>query len=104
MAEVVVVATVVPKPGQQQNVLDAFRKHVADVHVEDGCELYSLHARSTGDVMVIEKWRDAEALAAHSAGPVLGAIGAELADLLAAPLDVIELDAVVMGDAAKGSV
>ncbi|MEU9119020.1 putative quinol monooxygenase [Streptomyces sp. NPDC048506] len=96
----VVVATIRTKPGRRDHVLDAFRRHAPAVHAEPGCLLYAAHA---GDdrVTVIENWADQASLDAHSAGPALEALGAEIAEALAAPLDIAVLQPVPAGEPGK---
>ncbi|MEU8976227.1 putative quinol monooxygenase [Streptomyces monashensis] len=97
----IVVATLRTKPGRREDVLAAFRRHAAAVHAEPGCLLYAAHA---GDdrVTVVENWADQAALDAHSAGPVLAALGGEIADALAGPGDVAVLEPVPAGEPEKG--
>jgi quinol monooxygenase YgiN len=75
-----VVATVLLKPGTRAAFLSEFRKLVPLVRAEDGCIEYSPAvyplseaAAETPDradvVIVIEKWRDSDALKAHLAAP-----------------------------------
>lgn len=96
----VVVATIRTKPGRREDVLAAFRRHTPAVHAEPGCLLYAVHA---GDdrVTVIENWADQASLDAHSAGPALAALGAEIAEALAAPLDVAVVEPVPSGELGK---
>ncbi|MFD8549615.1 putative quinol monooxygenase [Streptomyces sp. NPDC059649] len=96
----VVVATIRTKPGRRADVLAAFRRHTPAVHAEPGCLLYAVHA---GDdrVTVIENWADQAALDAHSAGPALEALGAEIAEALAAPVDVAVVEPVPSGELGK---
>jgi quinol monooxygenase YgiN len=64
--EVVVVATIVPQAEQREDVKEALTHAIRRVHNEDeGCLLYALHENPDGFVM-IEKWKDAETLKAHS--------------------------------------
>jgi quinol monooxygenase YgiN len=97
----VVVATILPLPQHRREVLAAFQAAVEQVHTEEGCQLYALHQADDRLVMV-ERWTSAEALAAHSNGPALARLGAELAGRLAGPPDVVVLEAVPAGDPAKG--
>ncbi|MFF8313981.1 putative quinol monooxygenase [Streptomyces lydicus] len=96
----VVVATVKTKPGRRADVLAAFRRHAPAVHAEPGCLLYAVHA-GEDRVTVIENWFDQASLDAHSAGPALEAIGAEIAEALAAPVDVAVLQPVPVGEPGK---
>ena len=99
---VVVVATIKPKPEYRDDVIAAMKETIAQVHDEDGCELYALHANGDRLVM-IERWASAEALQAHSTGsPGLQQLNAKLKGKLEGPLDVVRLEPVPAGDEAKG--
>ncbi|MET9077871.1 putative quinol monooxygenase [Streptomyces sp. NPDC004232] len=97
----IVVATLRTKPGRREDVLAVFRRHAAAVHAEPGCLLYAAHA-GEDRVTVVENWADQAALDAHSAGPVLAALGGEIADALAGPTDVAVLEPVPAGEPEKG--
>ena len=98
---VVVVATITPLPEYREDVIAAFTAIIPQVHDEDGCELYALHAEADRLIMV-EKWASREALATHSKGAALAALNPTLAGKVARPSEVIVLDAVPAGDPAKG--
>ncbi|MFJ9412291.1 putative quinol monooxygenase [Streptomyces sp. NPDC101393] len=98
----VVVATLRTKPGRRDEVLGAFRRHAPAVHAEPGCLLYAAHA-GEDRVIVVENWADQATLDAHSAGPALAALGAEIAEALAAPVDVAVVEAVPAGEPGKGA-
>lgn len=89
-----VVAVITTKPGQRENVLTEFRANVPAVLAEDGCIEYgptvdadgfgSFQTRFGADsFVVIEKWRDAQALKAHAAAPHMTAYAAKVKDLIA---------------------
>jgi quinol monooxygenase YgiN len=99
---VVVVATIRPLPDHRDEVIEALRSAVGQVHGEDGCELYALHEAPDRLVMV-EKWASREALAVHGKGPALVSLGQALAGKVAGPSDVIVLDPVPAGESAKGT-
>ncbi len=98
---VVVVATIIPLPEHRDEVIAALTETVAQVHQEDGCELYALHQADDRLVMV-EKWASPEALRTHSKGAALAALNPLLAGKVAGPPEVIVLQAAPAGDAAKG--
>jgi quinol monooxygenase YgiN len=97
----IVVATMTPNPGQMDALVDVLSELVPAVHEEDGCELYALH-RGPDRLVFVEKWRDEEALRAHSSGPNTKALGDKLSGLVAGG-DIQVLDAVPTGDTAKGA-
>lgn len=98
----VLVAIVSPKPGKIDEAADAFSAIIPAVHDEPGCELYALH-RNADKLVMIEKWADAETLAAHGRAPALATLGAGLSDLVAEPMQLLILEPVPVGDPAKGA-
>jgi len=100
---VVVVATIVPKAEHRDEVIAAIKETIAQVHGEDGCELYALHEAADRLVMV-EKWESGDALSTHSKGPALTALGPKLAGKVAGAPDLVVLRPVPAGDAIKGAV
>lgn len=92
-----------PKEGQQEQLLKAIGESVADVHAEDGCEKYAFHTTKDGRVVLIEVWRDKEALNAHAEGEPIKKIRAACADLLDAPATLTPIRPVPLGDPAKGA-
>ena len=61
---VVVVATITPKPGEEEAVREAILAAAPKVHGEPGCELYAAH-EADGAFVMVEKWESPEALATH---------------------------------------
>lgn len=87
MTEVVVVATLQPKTGERQFLIDAFATVAPRVHAEDeGCLLYALHDAGgpDGPLVIIEKWASAESLAEHGKSPAMLELGRAFAGRLAA--------------------
>jgi quinol monooxygenase YgiN len=88
-----VIAFITCHPGQRDAVLAAMRENVPLVHAEDGCIEYQPVVDAPGlpfaapagpdTVVVVEKWRDAAALAAHAAAPHMKAYGAKTKALVA---------------------
>lgn len=83
---VVVVATLTPKPGRLQDVIDGFEAVNPLVHDEPGCELYAAHTDGTVVVMV-ERWTTVEDLDAHGSGAAI----TELRRLHGDALDSVEV-------------
>ena len=100
---VVVVATIVPKPEHRHAVIAALRDTIAQVHGEDGCELYALH-EAPDRLIMVEKWASPEAVRAHSKGTALAALNPQLAGKVAGPPEVIVTQPVPAGEPAKGQV
>ena len=99
---VVVVATISPKPGQEDAVREALLSAIPQVHEEPGCELYALH-EGDGEFVIVERWESPEALRAHSSAPALTRLGAALAGKVEGPPVVRRLTAVPAGDGGKGA-
>lgn len=100
---IVVVAVLSAKPGRGAAVIESFREVSPLVHDEEGCELYAAHLEQNGDtVVMVERWSSRAALDAHAAGRPLARLNELNADLLERPYDVWFLDAVALGDPAKG--
>ncbi|MEH0416240.1 putative quinol monooxygenase [Streptomyces sp. B21-083] len=103
---IVLVATMVAKPGQEELVEKTLTAALPKVHAEPGCLLYALHrkAGTTGEFVMIEKWASREALGAHMKGAVMREVGGALAQALAGPPDMVFLDAIPAGDPDAGAV
>ncbi len=89
-----VVAVVTAKPGLRNTILESFRANVPAVLAEDGCIEYgaavdtenapALQTKYGADTfLVIEKWRDIDALKAHAAAPHMAAYGAKTREHIA---------------------
>jgi quinol monooxygenase YgiN len=98
---VVVVATIIPLPEYREEVIDALTGTVAQVHEEDGCQLYALH-QAADRLVMIEKWASPEALRTHSKGAALAALNPQLAGKITGPAEVVVLQAVPAGDPSQG--
>jgi quinol monooxygenase YgiN len=89
-----VIAFITAKPGQRDAVLEAFRANRPAVLAEDGCIEYgpAVDADGAGKIqspvgsdtfVVIEKWRDLDALKAHAAAPHMAAYAAKTREMVA---------------------
>jgi quinol monooxygenase YgiN len=89
-----VIAIITAKPGQREKILAAFRANMPAVLAEDGCIEYGPTTDAEGlgsfqtkfgpdTFVVMEKWRDAQALKAHAAAPHMAAYAAEVKDMIA---------------------
>ena len=89
-----VIAVITAKPGQRESVLEAFRANMPAVRAEDGCIEYGPAVDSEGlgsfqtkfgadTFVVLEKWRDAQALKAHAAAPHMAAYAGKVKDMIA---------------------
>ncbi|MEV6060974.1 putative quinol monooxygenase [Nocardia asteroides] len=101
-APVVVVATLVPRQGSEEQVEQAVLAAVGATHAQDrGCELYAAH-RGKREFVVIEKWESAELLNAHVSGEVFTALATRLDGLLDKPLEATVLRPLPAGDTKLG--
>ena len=98
---VVVVANITPLPEHLDEVIAAYGEAIAQVHAEEGCELYALN-QAPDRLIMIEKWSSREALDKHARGEALAALRPKLAGKLAGTTEVIVADAVPAGDPDKG--
>ncbi|WP_040796977.1 putative quinol monooxygenase [Nocardia higoensis] len=103
-APIVIVATIVAKPGREDEVEKVFADAAPAVHAEEGCLLYALHKKTgePGVFVMVEKWASQEALGAHMQSAPMQQIGAGLLDVLAGAPDIQTLEAVPAGDPELG--
>ncbi len=99
---VVVVATITPKPGEEDAVREAILAAVPKVHAEPGCQLYALHD-GQGQFVMVERWESPDALKVHGSAPALAELGAALAGKLDSAPDVRRLTPVPAGEDGKGA-
>jgi quinol monooxygenase YgiN len=106
MSSVILVATITPKPGHEQEVLEALKATIPLVHKEPGCEKYALHQGlgDSTDLVMIERWESPEALKEHGSATAFTELGKLLKGKLAGPLNVVRLSAVPAGTAEQGAV
>ncbi|MFR9801979.1 putative quinol monooxygenase [Pseudonocardia sp. RS010] len=106
MSPVIVVATVSPKPGEEQAVREALLAAIPKVHDEPGCGKYALHESTddSTDLVFVERWESAEALETHGAAPALAEARAALEGRLAAPLDVKTFTPIPAGTTEQGTI
>jgi len=108
MAEspVVVVATLLAKPGQEELIEKTLRTAIAAVHTEPGCLKYALHrkAGTAGHFVMIEKWESAEALRVHGKAAALREAGPVLAEALEAAPEVLVFEPLPAGEAEHGAI
>ncbi|MQA18920.1 putative quinol monooxygenase [Rugamonas rivuli] len=71
MQDLIVVATLTAKPGHEAVLKAALERIVPLSRAEDGCIRYDLHAdlANPASFVMLEAWRDADALARHEATP-----------------------------------
>ncbi|KQQ33403.1 antibiotic biosynthesis monooxygenase [Duganella sp. Leaf126] len=92
MKDLIVVATLTAKPGHEAALQAALEKIVAPSRAEAGCARYELHADigQAGRFVMLETWRDQQALTAHEATPHFQTLLQEVAGK--AEVQVLKLD------------
>lgn len=89
-----VIAVITARPGQRENVLQAFRANMPAVHAERGCIEYQPVADVSNfndmqselgenTFVVIEKWSDEDALKDHMASAHMASYAASVRDWIA---------------------
>ena len=88
--QVTIIATLYAKAGQEEALARRLRAMTTDTRKEAGCILYELQ-RSNDDpreFVMVEYWRDAEAVALHDASAHMAALVADLPALVDRPVSV----------------
>ena len=92
MPEIRVIAIAVPKAPEQQKVRQLLRNMIAPSLAEPGVRTYDLHETDSGDrFYLFEVYESRAVFEQHKASAHFQALGAALPDLLAEPLEIIEL-------------
>jgi quinol monooxygenase YgiN len=104
MSEVILLATVRPRPGREAEALARFTALLEPTHAEPGCLLYALHRveGTPGDLVFVEKWASQGALDAHAGAAHLREIAEVAPELLRQPTELTVLRPVPGGDPALG--
>jgi quinol monooxygenase YgiN len=100
---VVIIATLFPVPEHRDEVIAALETAEAKVHADPGTLLYALHEGRDGRLVMIEKYADDAAVAAHSKSAELAELSAALKGKLSAPMDIQVLSPHPAGSAEKGT-
>lgn len=92
MKDLIVVATLTAKPGHEAALQAALEKMVPPSLAEAGCSRYELHLdiEQAGRIVMIETWRDQQALTEHEATPHFQTLLQEIAGK--AEVQVLKLD------------
>ena len=99
---VIVVATLIPKPGRLREIIDAFEVVNGLVHDEPGCELYALH--SDGErVVMIERWTTVADLDAHGSSAAMDELARLRGDSVAS-VEVLRLENLAFGQPDKATI
>ncbi|MBR9982206.1 MAG: antibiotic biosynthesis monooxygenase [Desulfatitalea sp.] len=89
-----VVAKLTVQEGKAEETIAAFQAMLPDVAQEPGTLLYSLNRnpKDPNTIVVIERYKDKDALAAHSATPHFKAFSQKLGGVLAGRPDISVLE------------
>ena len=92
MSEIRIIAKAVPKPGNEQRVKELLRGMIAPSLAEPGVLTYDLHETGDGkQFYFFEAYTSPAAFADHKASAHFQGLSSVLPDLLAEPLEIIEL-------------
>jgi quinol monooxygenase YgiN len=100
---IVVVATLRPKQGSAEALSALLEQYVPVGQQDDGNLRYALHEAGEDVVVILEQWRDQQALEAHGANPAFTEFAESAKELLDGPMEVKVLRPKPLGDAAKGA-
>lgn len=100
---VVVTAVFTPAEGARDALVAALSRAIAEVHEEEGCELYAIHDSPDGTIVMLEKWTTTASLDAHGAGEPVARLNAAIEGLVAAPPVVTRLVPIPAGTAEQGA-
>jgi quinol monooxygenase YgiN len=87
---IIVHAFIEVKNGKVDEFLKAAGKCVEATRKEKGCHFYTLYTNSSSPqkFVIVEEWESKPALDAQMQTPHFAELGADIKDLLAAPLDI----------------
>jgi quinol monooxygenase YgiN len=87
---IIIHAALQVKPERREQFLTETESLLAGTRVEEGNLLYELYEKvgEENSFMMIEQWRDAEAVSSHNTSAHFTAFAAKADEFLAAPLDV----------------
>jgi quinol monooxygenase YgiN len=105
MPEIVVVATLKAREGQEDAARDALIGLVEATHRDAGCILYSLHQGidDPSRLTFVERWATRGDLDAHMGTDHIAAVLARADELLADPPDIVVFEPVAAGEQRKGT-
>lgn len=110
MSEVVVIASLIARPGKESEAEKFLCELLATTHAEQGCMLYALH-RGADDprrLVFVERWESRPLLDKHLASEhiqtALDHVGDDGGELFTQALDVTYYEAIPGGEAGKGSI
>ncbi|WP_137173955.1 putative quinol monooxygenase [Massilia sp. HP4] len=88
--QVTIIATLHAQAGQEEALAQRLRAMALETRKEAGCILYELHQSHDDprEFVMVEYWRDAEAVALHDASTHMAALVADLPALVDRPVSV----------------
>lgn len=91
MSKVAIFAKLTAQPGRREEVARILGSMFEAVEREAGTEVYSMHASVSepDELWFYELYTDADAATAHGSSDAMKAVGAQLAELLAAPPEIV---------------
>ncbi|MFF2487574.1 putative quinol monooxygenase [Microbacterium sp. NPDC058062] len=81
----VVVTVFTPRPDAKDELIEALRAYLPEVHREEGCLLYAIHDAEDATIVLIEKWASRADLDRHDESPALAELDRTVAPFLSAP-------------------
>jgi quinol monooxygenase YgiN len=106
MSEVMVLATFVTHPGQEEEAQRFLAELLAPTHAEPGCLLYAVH-RGLDDPLrmaFVERWSSRELLEQHIASVHIQDALKAVGDYFASGPDIVFYEALPGGEPDKGSI
>src|ERR1700733_8339805 len=106
MSEVVVVASFVAHPGQEQEAEKFLWDLLATTHAEEGCLLYALH-RGIDDprrLVYVERWESRPLLEQHLHSEHIQTALSRVGKFFSEAPDIVYYEAITGGDADKGTI
>ncbi len=102
---IVVTALIQVRPDAVDTALQSLEAAIAATHAEPGCVSYALHRdlEDPARFVIVEKWRDADALSEHGETPHLKQLFADLGPLVTGAPTIVRTEPVVVGDPIKGT-
>ena len=105
MSNLVAVVKFKVKDGAQAEAEQVFEQLVTASHGHDGCITYAMH-KAKGDpttYVLVERWESKEKADAHLQQPEMAEVGGKFGGFLDGAPDLLFLEPLPFGDAAKGT-
>ena len=99
---IIVTVTFNAAAGKRDEMIEALKRGIEEVHTEAGCELYAIHSAEDHSIVMLEKWSSVADLDAHAAGDAVKRLDASLVGLMAHAPVVTRATAIPAGQPEKG--